>query len=243
MMKTLSIRGATALVALGALVAGPAAVHAAPFDITTLAGYQAVQTSTLNFGDGGWAGWSIPGKVVLGAKIISAGDTVSDFSVFKPVGPNTVTPTGYTLGANEWGFIFRDVVNSAPNPGVKIELYFADQMAGYTITESNTLNYSNTGWGGWSAPSGNVVSGGGFAFTETGASAASSQFADGGSIWPHYTFGANEQGWVVQNGGTASQAKIYVISFNAPAEVPVPATLALLGLGLAGIGAARRKQA
>lgn len=243
-MKIRSICGATALAALGALVSGPAAVHAAPVDITSLAGYEVVTTSILNFSDGGWAGWSKVGKVVLGAKIISAGDTISDFSVFRPVGPNFVTAFGYTYGANEYGFVFKDVQNGANNPGVQIELYFADMMAGYTITESSTLNYSGTGWGGWSAPSGDAVSGGGFAFSNTGASAGSSQFADGGSSWPHYTFGANEQGWVVQNGGTASSANVYVISFDAPAAaVPEPGTMALVGLAVAGLGAARRRKA
>lgn len=219
-------------------------VSAAPFDITTLPGYQVVTTSTLNFSDGGWAGWSVTGKQVLGASIISAGDSFSDFSVFKAVGPGTVTPFSYTYGANEYGFLFRDRVDGVGNSGVKIELYFADPLAGYTITQSSTLNYSGTGWGGWSAPSGDVVSGGGFAFSNTNASAASSQFADGGSSWPHYTFGANEQGWVVQNSGIASSANVYVISFDTPtAPVPEPETYGMMmaGLGLIGFIARRRK--
>ena len=124
-------------------------------------------------------------------------------------------------------------------------LYYADPMAGYTISKSSTLNFSGTGWGGWSAPAGQVVSGGGYQFTNTGASPASSQFADNGSAWPHYTFGPNEQGWVVQNGGTASAANIYVISFDAPLPpVPLPAAVWLLGSGLLGLfGLARRKAA
>ncbi|MDP2169864.1 MAG: PEP-CTERM sorting domain-containing protein [Rhodocyclaceae bacterium] len=237
-MKTLTTAGLA--VALSGLMSG---AQAAPFDITTLPGYQAVMTSSLNFGDGGWAGWSVDGKVVLGAKVISAGDSISDFSVFRPFGPSATTPFGYTYGANEYGFIFRDAVNGVGNTGVQIELYFANMMAGYTITESNTLNYGGTGWGGWSAPSGDVVSGGGYAFSTTTASAASSQFADGGSFWPHYTFGADEQGWVVQSAAVGGPAKVYVISFDAPAQVPEPGTLALVGIaGLAMVAGLRRRK-
>ena len=242
-MKNIKTTILSAALAGSMLLAGTA--QAAPVDITALPGYEVVTTSLLNFNSaGGLAGWSVNnGKVILGAKIISGGDTVSDFSVFRPTAPGE-TWNGYTLGANEYGFAFAADFGTANN-GVQFELYYADPMAGYTISKSSTLNFSGTGWGGWSAPAGQVVSGGGYQFTNTGASPASSQFADNGSAWPHYTFGPNEQGWVVQNGGTASAANIYVISFDAPLPpVPLPAAVWLLGSGLLGLfGLARRKAA
>jgi len=223
-------------VALAAAVvftfAAPAAVQAATVDITTLPGYQVVDSALFNFGPFGWAGWSISGKEVLGAKIISAG-SISNFSAFRPVGPGETTPFGYTYGANEYGFILQNALNG-PNNGVQMELYYADPLAGYTISKSSQLNYSATGWGGWSAPSGNVVSGGGYQFLTQGAHPGQSELALENSVWPHYTFGPNEQGWVVQNDSFASAANVYVISFAAP--VPEPATWAMMLIGFAGIG-------
>jgi hypothetical protein len=242
-MKNVKTTILSAAFAGSMLLAGTA--QAALVDITTLPGFEVVTTSTLNFNSaGGLAGWSVPnGKVILGAKIISSGDTVSDFAVFRPTGPGE-TWNGYTLGANEYGFAFQ-AKNGTANSGVQFELYYADPLANYTITKSADLNYSDTGWGGWSAPAGQVVSGGGYQFFTSLASPASSQIADSGSVWPHYTFGTNEQGWVVQNGGTASTANVYVISFDAPLPpVPLPAAAWLLGSGLLGLfGLARRKTA
>lgn len=205
-------------------------------DITTLPGYGVATSASFNFnGSGGWAGWSVPaGKVVLGAKIISAGDSFSDFSVFRPASPGEAFPH-YTFGASEYGWVLQDNGRGANN-GVQFEVYYSDPLPGYTITKSSTLNYSGTGWGGWSAPTDGLVTGGGFNFV-LGASPASSQFAGKGSVWPHYTFGANEEGWVVQNGGIASTANVWVIS----STIPEPSTYAaLLGLACLGVVQFRR---
>lgn len=235
MRKVLVVMAALALLCSGGIAQ-------AQFDITKLPGYEVVTSAVFDFGPGGWAGWSanIDGKVILGANIIS-GDSISEFSAFRPVGPGETTPFGYTYGANEYGFILQNALNGQ-NSGVQIELYYANATAfsAYTISKSATLNYSGTGSGGWSAPTGQFVTGGGFQFATPGASPASSQIALENSVWPHYTYGPNEQGWVVQNGGIASQADLYVISAS---PVPEPGTIlaALTILGPAGLAFRRRR--
>jgi hypothetical protein len=62
------------------------------------------------------------GKVVLGAKIISAGDTLADFAVFKGAGPGEVFPH-YAYGPAESGWVLQA---KQANVGVQIEVYYAD---------------------------------------------------------------------------------------------------------------------
>jgi hypothetical protein len=95
----------------------------APVDVTALPGYGVATSALFNFGGGGWAGWSVPaGKIVLGAKIISSGDTVADFSVFKAAGPNEVYPH-WRYGPAEYGWVMQA---KQANHGVQIEVYYAD---------------------------------------------------------------------------------------------------------------------
>lgn len=234
---------------VGGLMAGGA--YAVQFDIADLPGYGVATSPLWNFnGSGGWAGWSVPGgTVVLGANIISAGDSISDFSVFRPAGPNEAFPH-YTYGENEYGFVIADN-GLDQNDGVQIEVYYADMPTGYTISKSMDFGYSATGWGGWSAPSGHVVSGGGYQFltdlTATGNGMAAtlgaypeiSQFAEGPAGYPHYTYSAGEEGWVVQSGAVGGPANVYVISFDAPVATPDGGLTALLmglsSLALAGV--------
>jgi hypothetical protein len=130
------------------------------------------------------------------------------------------------------------------NNGVTMNVFYANPMAGYAITKSSQLNYNGAGgYGGWSAPSGGVVSGGGYEFLTNIASqpgfALLSALALEHSIWPHYTFGANEQGWVVQgpnNNSSPNPGHVYVVSFDQPVPVPLPAGLPLLGGALALLG-------
>ena len=68
--------------------------------------------------------------------------------------------------------------------------------AGYEVVSSPALAFGDSGYGGWSCPAGKVVLGGGFAGTDPVSVSAP---GTPGSVWPHYTFGANEYGWVVQD--------------------------------------------
>jgi hypothetical protein len=94
-----------------------------PFDVRALPGYGVATSAVFYFSEGGWAGWSVPaGKVVLGAKIISAGDTLADFAVFKAAGPGEVFPH-YAYGPAESGWVLQA---KQANNGVQIEVYYAD---------------------------------------------------------------------------------------------------------------------
>ncbi|MBX3409403.1 MAG: PEP-CTERM sorting domain-containing protein [Phycisphaeraceae bacterium] len=199
----------------------------AMFDISTLSGFGTATSAVFNMSGTGWAGWSVPsGKVALGAVITAS----SPLSVSAPALPGTAYPH-YTFGANEYGWV---VQNGGTAQQVQIDVFYADAPEGYAITKSSQLNFSGTGFGGWSAPNGHVVTGGGYEFFNS--TPQLSTIGTPGSVWPHYTFGAEEAGWVVQNGGTQSGGHVYVISF-----VPAPGALALLGMG--GLVAARRRRA
>jgi hypothetical protein len=201
----------------------------AMFDYTTLAGYGVATSAVFNMSGTGWAGWSVPtGKVVLGAKVTTFGGGA--LSVSAPGMPSTAYPH-YTYGAGEYGWVIQ---NGGTAQQVQMEVYYADAMEGYTITKSAQLNYSGTGWGGWSAPAGHVVVGGGYQFLSGGV-AGQSNIGTPGSSWPHYTFGS-DAGWVVQAGGSGGPAHVYAISF-----VPAPGAAALIGL--AGVISGRRRKA
>ena len=82
------------------------------------------------------------------------------------------------------------------------ELEASTGIPGYEIIESAPLNFSAGGWAGWSCPDGKVILSGGV----EGVSARTSIPAGPESVWPHYTFGVDEYGWVVQSAeaGTAT---------------------------------------
>jgi len=105
-----------------------------PSNITALPGYGVATSSFFYFAAGGWAGWSVPaGKVVLGAKIISPGDSIDDFSVYKAAGPDEVYPH-WTFGPAEHGWVMQA---KQVNYGVQIELYYADPAVDLDVDSNN----------------------------------------------------------------------------------------------------------
>ena len=104
---------------------------------------------------------------------------------------------------------FIDPTPAAPNSGDE----HCNQPVRYT---SSVLHYSNTGWAGWSCPLDKYAVGGGVienaypmgaqGIAQPGATIDGSTYP----VFPHYTFGAGETGYVAQNGGTAQTARIYV---------------------------------
>ena len=232
------------LVLMMNMLLGSGAATAGQVVLSTLNGYGVTTSTSFNFNAaGGWAGWSVPaGKVVLGANLVSDGDSVLDFATFRPAGPGEVFPH-YTFGANEYGWVLQGKTGQANND-VQLEVYYADPLPGYAITQSVQLNYNGAGgYGGWSAPTGDVVSGGGYQFLNAYSSASVSAAGLENSAWPHYTFGPSEQGWVVAgpNNNLQNPGRVYVVSFDPPAPVPVPAAALLLGTGLLGLLRVRRK--
>ena len=175
-------------------------------------GYGVVESSALNYGDGGWAGWSVPtNTVVTGGGFMLTGGPAA---VSVPATPSSVWPH-YTFGANEYGWVVRDAPDGAPSPGSKVYAVYADMPQGYEIVISSAMGFGDGGYGGWSCPANKVVLGGGF--YATGPVEVSAPGTPG-VAWPHYTFGANEYGWVVRDAedGASNTITIYVVCADEP---------------------------
>lgn len=80
-----------------------------------------------------------------------------------------------------------------------------------TTVQSSVFNFSSTGWAGWSCPSEypNIISAD---TSNCSLPLGISQPAESGvgtyPTYPHYTYTPPEEGWVVQNGGTAQSCYI-----------------------------------
>jgi hypothetical protein len=92
------------------------------------------------------------------------------------------------------------------------------------LVVSSQLNFSGTGWGGWSCPPDhpNVINGGVSqtntepfvppAYPVNQVAAVPGATLDGYTypVFAHYTYGTGETGWVVHNGGTPQSLYIYL---------------------------------
>jgi len=77
-----------------------------------------------------------------------------------------------------------------------------------TRYSSPELSFGPNGWGGWSCPAGTEAVGGGYLPDD--ATVQQSHIAKPGEVYPHYTFGPNESGWVVQNDNDQETITVYV---------------------------------
>jgi hypothetical protein len=84
----------------------------------------------------------------------------------------------------------------------------------YQVVTSSTQNFSSTGWAGWSCPAGTDSLAASFSGGQpyTLGLAKPGVTTDGFTYptYPHYTYGANEEGAVVHNGGTPQSGVITV---------------------------------
>ena len=191
-------------------------------------GYEVITSNPLNYGDTGWGGWSVPaGKVVLGGGFVLSdpwSTPAGAAAASAPGTPNSAWPH-YTYGPNEYGWCVRDAHDSQGNPNSHVYAICAYRPAGYEVITSNTLHYGDTGWAGWSAPAGKVVTGGGFNLGGCYPAAVSVPGTPN-SVWPHYTYGPYEYGWCVQDAHDSQgnpNSYVYVICAEvAPPPPPTP---------------------
>ena len=201
-------------------------------------GYGVAESSVLNYGDGGWGGWSVPGgEVVLGGGFV-LGDPYSNeggpAAASAPAGPGSAWPH-YTFGVNEYGWVVRDALDGKNSPNSRVYAIYADEPACYSIVQSSVLNYGDGGWAGWSVPNGTVALGGGFVLGAGGPAAVSVPGIPD-SVWPHYTFGDNEYGWVVRDDPDSTNnpnSRVYAI---AACAAPCRATLTIEKVAYGGNG-------
>jgi hypothetical protein len=74
---------------------------------------------------------------------------------------------------------------------------------------SPPMEFGPLGWAGWSCPAGTTAVDG--EVLPAGAVVTTQQVAGPGSVWPHYTFGASESGYVVQNSNTGQTLTVCAI--------------------------------
>ena len=120
----------------------------------------------------------------------------------------------------EYGWVVGADADGASSPSSHVYAICTDPLDGYEVGTGSPLAYSDTGYGGWSVPAGKAVLGGGWQGTD---SVRTSAPGTPGSVWPHYTFGADEYGWVLSDApNSAGQTmKVHYIAGTLPPPPPV----------------------
>jgi hypothetical protein len=204
-------RSVRLVVVLSALCLGWAALSpGVALAAAPVSGYEVVESPPLAFGDGGFGGWSCPvGKTVLGGGF----EATDPVSVSAPGTPGSIWPH-HIFGPAESGWVVQDDLDGSPNT-ITIYVICANAPPGYEVVNSPPLAFGDGGYGGWSCPAGKVVLDGGFQAIDPVAVSAP---GTPGSVWPHYTFGPSEYGWVIRDdpNGAPNLITVYAICADAP---------------------------
>jgi hypothetical protein len=206
------MRGSVRLVVvLSALCLGWAALSpGVALAAAPVSGYEVVESPPLAFGDGGFGGWSCPvGKTVLGGGF----EATDPVSVSAPGTPGSIWPH-HMFGPAESGWVVQDDLDGSANT-ITIHVICANAPPGYEVVNSPPLAFGDGGYGGWSCSAGKVVLDGGFQAIDPVAVSAP---GTPGSVWPHYTFGPSEYGWVIRDdpNGAPNLITVYAICADAP---------------------------
>lgn len=91
-----------------------------------------------------------------------------------------------------------DALPGDPVPGQEDQIFGDDcEIVEVETFCSGPLAFGPNGWGGWSCPAGMTAVGG--SYDPADATVEVAEIAEPGSVYPHYTFGPAEWGFVVQN--------------------------------------------